>query len=124
MEHCHPVAEVEGLLLLVRDEDGGDPDPPDQPLELAAGALAQRRIEVRERLVEQQHARLGRQGAGERDPLLLAAGELPDPPLLVAREVDQRERLGDPPARRRSLVARVAGRSATFSPTVRCGKSA
>ena len=53
-------------------------------------------IEVRERLVEQQHARLGREGAGERHPLLLAARDLAHPPRLEAGEVDQGERLGHP----------------------------
>ena len=85
MEHRDPVAEVEGLLLLVGDEHGGDAHPPDRRPELAAGALAQGGIEVRERLVEQQHARLGGQGAGERHPLLLAARDLPHPPVREAR---------------------------------------
>ena len=33
-------------------------------------------VEIRQRLVEQQHLRLDRQRAGDRDALLLAAGEL------------------------------------------------
>jgi hypothetical protein len=62
--------------------------------------LSSRRVRSRRvgsRFVEQQHARLGRQGAGERHPLLLAAGDLPHPPRLVAGEVDQGERRADPP---------------------------
>ena len=41
-----------------------------------AGALAQPGVERGERLVEQDHRRLRREGPGERDALLLAAGEL------------------------------------------------
>ena len=46
------IAQVEGRLLLVGHEDGGDANPSDQRPQLAAGALPQRRVEVRERLVE------------------------------------------------------------------------
>ena len=38
------------------------------------------------------------QGPGQRDALLLAARHLPGPPLLVAGQADERERLADPPA--------------------------
>ena len=37
------------------------------------------------------------EGPGERDALLLAARHLPRPPLAVAAEPDELERLGDPP---------------------------
>ena len=97
-----------------------------RPPQLAPGALAQRRVEVRERLVEQQDARLGRERPGERHPLLLAARDLADAPALEAGEVDQRQRLGHP---RAALAASARPRAraspkATFSPTVRCGKRA
>ena len=51
---------------------------PDEP-------LAQRAVERAERLVEQQHRRLGGQGPGQRDALLLAARELGDGTALRAR---------------------------------------
>jgi hypothetical protein len=57
----------------VRDEHGGDADAVNDVPDLVAGALAQRRVEVRERLVEQQHARLGRERARQRHALLLTA---------------------------------------------------
>ena len=96
MQHRHPVAQVEGLLLLVGDQDGGDAHPLDGPLELAAGALAQGGIEVGERLVEQQDAGLGRQGAGQGHPLLLAARDLPHPPCFKTGKLHQRQGLGHP----------------------------
>ena len=49
---------------------------PLQREQLVAHLHAQLRVEVRQRLVEQQHLRLDREGARERDALLLAAGEL------------------------------------------------
>ena len=45
-------------------------------LQLAAHPEPQELVERRQRLVEEQHARIGDQRAGERDALLLAAGEL------------------------------------------------
>ncbi len=47
-----------------------------QAAQPAAQLLAYLGIERAERLVEQQHARLHRQGAGQRDALTLAAREL------------------------------------------------
>ena len=125
MQDGHAVAELERLLLLVGHEQGRDADLADRPLQLPARALAQRRIEVRERLVEQQDARRGRERAGERDPLLLAARDLAHPPVLEAGEVHQRQRLGHARRDRRSGPSGARERpKATFSPTVRCGKSA
>ena len=47
-----------------------------QALQLEAHLLAQLRVEVGQRLVEQQQRRLHHQRAREREALLLAAGEL------------------------------------------------
>ena len=41
MEHGHAIPQMEGLFLLVSDEDGGDAHAVDGPSQLAAGALAQ-----------------------------------------------------------------------------------
>ena len=85
---------------------------------------AQHRVQVRERLVEQQQARLDDQGAGERHPLLLAAGELRGPPRLEAGE----PHLPSAAATRAASAAPATPRSrspkATFSNTERCGQSA
>ncbi len=64
-------------------------------LQLDLQVLAEAGVERSERLVEQQHARAQDEGARERDALLLAARELARLALLVARELHQRERLGD-----------------------------
>ena len=76
--------------------------------------FAQTGVERRERLVEQQQPRLGRQRAGQRDPLALAAGEGGGQPVAVPRQADQLEQLGHPGRRVRGpaqaqRVADVAG---------------
>ena len=71
-----PVGDLEGLLLVVRDEDAGDVDLVVQPAQPLAQLLAHLGVERAERLVEQQHLRLGGERARQRDALALAAGEL------------------------------------------------
>ncbi len=55
---------------------------------LVADAVAQPVVEAGERLVHQEDRRLRRQRAGQRHPLLLAAGELVRELLAVAGEAD------------------------------------
>ena len=75
--HDHDaVGERQRLVLAVGDEEGGDPQPLLQVAHLLAQALAQVLVEAGEGLVEEQDLRLEHEGAGERHPLLLAAGEL------------------------------------------------
>ena len=95
-QHGDAVAEIEGFVLLVRDEQRRDPHPLDQRPQLPARPLTEGGIEVGQRLVEQQHPRLRGQRPGERHPLLLAAGELLHAPALEPREVNEREGVSDP----------------------------
>ena len=81
-----PVGHRQRLLLVVGDVDEGDPDVALDPLQLQLQALAQLQVEGAERLVEQQHLRQVDERAGERDALLLPAGE------LVGLAVDLRAR--------------------------------
>ena len=75
--HDHdPVAERHRLDLVVRDVDGRRLEPLVQALELDAHLHAQLGVEVRERLVEEEHLRLAHDRAADRDALPLAAGEL------------------------------------------------
>ena len=77
----------------------------------------ERRVEGRERFVEQHHRRLRRERAGERDPLLLSAGELVRRPVGVRRgQLDEVEHLAHPgragggrPLRLRQPEADVGG---------------
>ena len=85
-------AERHRLDLVVRDVDGRDAEPPVQLRERGAHADAELRVEVRERLVEQERLRLANDRAAHRDALPLAAGELRRAAL---EQVDEPEQLGD-----------------------------
>ena len=61
------------LRLVVGHVDGGDAELVVQAADLEAHLLAQVRVEIGERLVEQQHRGLHHDGAGQGHPLLLAA---------------------------------------------------
>ena len=76
VDHHDLVGDLEGLLLVVGDEDGGHVHLVVQPAQPVAQLLADLGVERAERLVEQQHRRLDRERAGQRHPLPLAAGEL------------------------------------------------
>ena len=68
-----------------------------QVAQLAAHLDAHLGVEIGQRLVEQQHLRLDRDGARERDALLLAAGELRRTAIGEMRQADQLERRVDAP---------------------------
>ncbi len=96
-EHRQPVRELEGLFLVVGDEQGGDPQ---LALDLADGPPQIRPhlgVEGAERLVEQQHLRLVGEGSGEGDPLLLSTGELARHAAAETGEPHQFQQLVAPP---------------------------
>ena len=97
MHHGDPVAHRERLFLVVGDVHEGDPDLGLDALQLDLERAPEFQVERTQRLVEEQHVRPVDQRPGERDALLLAAGQLVRAALLVAAEVDQFERLADPP---------------------------
>ena len=77
LAHDHdPVRHGQGLLLVVGDEDGGDAEGALQRLQLVAQSDAHLGVERGQGLVEQQQLRPGRERAGQRHALLLAAGDL------------------------------------------------
>ncbi len=77
VHHEHPLRERHRLDLVVRHVQARRPQPPVQLLDLEAHLHAQLRVEVRQRLVEQEHRRLAHDRAAHRDALALAARELP-----------------------------------------------
>ena len=79
--HRDPVAERHRLHLVVRDVDGRDAEPVVQLLQLGAHLHAQLRVQVRQRLVQQEHLRLAHERAAHRHALALAARQLPRPAL-------------------------------------------
>jgi hypothetical protein len=90
------VAEQHRLVDVVGDEHDGLAEIALEPLELLLERAAADRVDGAERLVHQQHGRVGRQRPRHADALLLAAGELArvavGHPLLEAHELDQLER--------------------------------
>ena len=93
------------------------------PLELELHLAAQLEVERAERLVEQQHLGPVDQGPGQRDALLLAAGELGRLAVGQVAQLDQLERLGGL-GRRRPCRRAGAARTRRCRAIVRCGKSA
>jgi len=76
VDHCDPVAEREGLVLVMGHKHEGHPQAPLESLQLGAHRLSQLRVERGEGLVEQQHLRPADHRASDRDALALAPGEL------------------------------------------------
>ena len=89
------VGDLHRLLLVVGDEHGRDVDLVVQAAQPGAQLGADVGVERAERLVEQQHARLDGERAGQRHALALAAGELRRVALVVAGEADDAEQLVD-----------------------------
>ena len=109
--HRDAVGDRQRLLLVVRHVDRGDAERLLQLADLAAHLDPQLRVEVRERFVEQQHLGLDHQGAGDRDALQLAAGELVRPARVVAFELDEAQG-----AQRRARRSRCAQRPRALRP--------
>ena len=95
--------------------------------ELGAQAIAQGLVEGGERLVEQERARRGREGARERDALPLAARELVGKALAAtarSSSASSQRSTAAPPPSARGLRQPAARPKAMFWRTVRCGNSA
>ena len=107
------------------DVDERDADLALDALELELHHLAQLEVERAERFVEQQRAGVVHQRAGQRDALLLTAGELG---RLALGEVGQPDDLEQSRRRGASTSAlsffMLRGPYATLSHTVMCGNSA
>ena len=112
------LGERERLVLVVGDENRRGAGGGENAYDVAAQRGAQRLVERAEGLVEQHDAGSDGERPGQRDPLLLAAGELVGIAAGEVGEADHLEQLGDAAA----LVARQA--EADFLATVRWGNSA
>ena len=100
--HRDLVAHLHGLVDVVGDQDDGLAEVALQPQELVLEPCPDDRVDGRERLVHQQHRRVGGQRAGDADALLLAAGEL-------VRDSGRRTSSGSSPTRSSSSSARCPG---------------
>ena len=95
VHHRDEIGGGHRLRLVVGHVDRGVAVGVVQAADLEAHLLAQVGIEVRQRLVEEQRLRLDDEGAGERDALLLAAGELAGIARGEIGELGGREDAGD-----------------------------
>ena len=129
VQHDDAVGELDRLLLVVGDEDGGVAGAVVDLAQPAAELAPDLGVERAERLVEEEDARLDGERAGERHALALAAGELARIALLEAGELDEVEKLQHALADlRRAAAARAPAATvrpkAMLSNTVMCRKSA
>ena len=85
----HAIAQASCLSNVMRNEHNRFlarlPDSLNIPVEL----LASQRIERGKRFIHQQHARIGCQGAGQRDPLLHSTRKFVDVGMLEPAETDE-----------------------------------
>ncbi len=95
VHHRDGVGHRHGLLLVVGDVDEGQADLGLDALELDLHPATQLEVERPQRLVEQQHLGLVDQGPGQRDPLLLATGELHRLLAGLVAELDEVEHAAD-----------------------------
>ena len=91
-QHRDAVAQRHRLGLVVRDVDRRGAEPRLERRDVGPHLHAQLRVEVGERLVHEEHARLAHDRAPHRHALALAAGELTGLALQVRRQL---EHLGD-----------------------------
>ena len=92
VHHGDDVGHRQRFDLIVGDVESRDAQAALQLAQLEAHALAQFGIEITERLVQEQHLRLAHQRAGQREPLLLPAGELRGHAIFVAVQFHLRQR--------------------------------
>ena len=103
--------DLHRLLLVVRDDDRRHVHLVVESPQPGAQLLADACVERAERLVEQEHARLDRERAGQRHALTLAARELGRVALGEPVELDELEQLVHAP-----LDLRLRGRFRIASP--------
>ena len=119
------VAELDRLVDVVGDEDDRLAELALQAQELVLQLLADDRVDGAERLVHEHHRRVGREGPGDADALLLAAGELGRVALgergVETDPLEQLHRAGS----RAFFLSQPSSRGtvATLSRMVRCGNS-
>ena len=89
------VGDRHRLLLIVRHDHEGEAEALLETHQLKLRLPAQLLVERRERFVEQQHARMLDQRAGQRDALALPAGKLMRLARLEPFEPRERQHLGD-----------------------------
>ncbi len=101
--HGHPVAQGQGLVLVMGHEDGRGPGRAQDLADIAAELGPQRRVQRRERLIKEDDVGPGRQRPRDGDALLHATRQVMRHPMTGVGQVDEFEQLADP-----HLAIRVA----------------
>ena len=122
VEEDDQVGDLAGEADLVGDDDQRRAGP-GEVLDDGEHLADQFRVERRRRFVEQDDAGLERERPGDRDPLLLAAGELARVGVRLVGEPDPVEQRPSvlPAPRPRRFRPVATGAATTLSSTVRCG---
>ena len=84
-DHRDPIGEAFGLLHQVGDEDDGDAAVADR-LDEVPGVATRLRVEAGGQLVEDRDPRLADERERDREPLLLAAGQVAVGGVALVRE--------------------------------------
>ena len=95
VDHGDLVGDLHRLVLVVSHEDRRHVHHVVEPAEPFAQLRADTGVECAERLVEEEHLRLGRERAGQAHPLALAAGELGGIAMPEVLELDEVQELVD-----------------------------
>ena len=106
---------------VVRRDDDRHAALVDEPPQQAHDRLRPCGVELRGRLVGDQQPRLVREGAGDRDALLLAARELLRAMVHPVGEVDEPQQLAHAPSAPRRVDRRRRSGTSTFSAALRIG---
>jgi hypothetical protein len=95
-KHDESVGEIDRLVDVVSDEEGGEALPTPERLDLLLEGEPGEGVERAEGLVEEEDAGPGGEGSGEGDPLSHATRELGGKGSLVADEPDELDQLANP----------------------------
>ena len=93
IQNSNTVAHTHGLRLVVGHENGGDAERGGQVRQLVPHFLPKQSVQSGERLIEQNTPRPDGYGAGERNALLLPAGELMGIPLFKVLQMHGAQRV-------------------------------
>ena len=122
LEHDDPIAERHRFDLVVGDVDDGAAKLAVQFDEFGPHGDAQRRVEIGQRLVEQEDAHVAHDRAAQRDALALSARELGRPAIQEFADMERRGRgLRPSPRSRPSACAPFRARTTDSARTVMWG---
>ena len=109
------IREAHRLGLVMRDVDGRRAGRLQDSLELGTHLQAQQRVQVRQRLVHQQHLRLDGERARDGDPLTLASREFVRIAVEILLDMKQPAALATCAFTRESSALCMRSPNATFS---------